>query len=116
MEAIKPIPIAESETHLLRPQRDSEKGIALDFMHVYAISQSFVSSTIFDIVLYVLYLTSFMYATSLSFFNLLTCFLLLFYFIGVTERMDESKLETNVKSCGECSEIRYIFCVMYGKK
>jgi hypothetical protein len=30
-------------------------------------------------------------------------------------RMDESKLETNVKSCGECAIIHYIFHVMYGK-
>jgi hypothetical protein len=30
-------------------------------------------------------------------------------------RMDESKSETNVKSCGECTVIRYIFCVMYEK-
>jgi hypothetical protein len=52
-------------------------------VHVYVIPQSFVSLTIFDIVLYVLYQTSFMYVTSLSFFNLLTCFLLLFSFIGV---------------------------------
>jgi hypothetical protein len=29
--------------------------------------------------------------------------------------MDKSKSETNVKSCGECTIIRYIFCVMYGK-
>jgi hypothetical protein len=29
--------------------------------------------------------------------------------------MDESKLETNVKSYGECAVIRYIFRVMYGK-
>jgi hypothetical protein len=29
--------------------------------------------------------------------------------------MDESKSETNVKSCGECAIIRYIFRV-YGKK
>jgi hypothetical protein len=52
-------------------------------VHVYVIPQSFVSLTIFDIVLYVLYQTSFVYVTSLSFFNLLTCFLLLFSFIGV---------------------------------
>jgi hypothetical protein len=30
--------------------------------------------------------------------------------------MDESKLETNVKSCGECTVVHYIFDVMYGKK
>jgi hypothetical protein len=30
--------------------------------------------------------------------------------------MDESKSKTNVKSCGECAVIRYIFRVMYGKK
>jgi hypothetical protein len=29
--------------------------------------------------------------------------------------MDESKLKTNVKRCGECAVIHYIFCVMYGK-
>jgi hypothetical protein len=29
--------------------------------------------------------------------------------------MDESKSETNVKSCGECAVICYIFCVMYGE-
>jgi hypothetical protein len=29
--------------------------------------------------------------------------------------MDESKSETNVKSCGECAIIHYIFHVMYGK-
>jgi hypothetical protein len=29
--------------------------------------------------------------------------------------MDELKLETNVKSCGECAVIRYIFRVMYVK-
>jgi hypothetical protein len=31
-------------------------------------------------------------------------------------RMDESKSETNVKCCGECTVIRYIFRVMYGEK
>jgi hypothetical protein len=31
-------------------------------------------------------------------------------------RMDESKSETNVKSCEECAVIRYIFRVMYGEK
>jgi hypothetical protein len=31
-------------------------------------------------------------------------------------RMDESKSETSIKSCGECAVIRYIFCVMYAKK
>jgi hypothetical protein len=30
-------------------------------------------------------------------------------------RMDESKLEMNVKICGECIVIRCIFHVMYGK-
>jgi hypothetical protein len=30
-------------------------------------------------------------------------------------RMDESKSETNVKRCGECVVICYIFCVMYEK-
>jgi hypothetical protein len=30
--------------------------------------------------------------------------------------MDESKSETNVKSCGECAIIRYIFPVMFEKK
>jgi hypothetical protein len=30
-------------------------------------------------------------------------------------RMDESKSETNVKSCGECAVIRYIFRIMYEK-
>jgi hypothetical protein len=30
--------------------------------------------------------------------------------------MDEFKSETNVKSCGECAVIRYIFHVMYVKK
>jgi hypothetical protein len=29
--------------------------------------------------------------------------------------MDRSKLETNVKSCGKCAVIRYIFHVMYEK-
>jgi hypothetical protein len=29
--------------------------------------------------------------------------------------MDELKSETNVKSCGECTVIRYIFHVKYGK-
>jgi hypothetical protein len=29
--------------------------------------------------------------------------------------MDESKSETNVKSCGECTVICYIFSIMYGK-
>jgi hypothetical protein len=29
--------------------------------------------------------------------------------------MDESKKETKVKCCAECSIIRYIFNVMYGK-
>jgi hypothetical protein len=29
--------------------------------------------------------------------------------------MDESKLEMNVKICGECIVIRCIFHVMYGK-
>jgi hypothetical protein len=31
-------------------------------------------------------------------------------------RMDESKSKTNIKSCGECIVIHYIFCVMYGNK
>jgi hypothetical protein len=30
--------------------------------------------------------------------------------------MNESKLETNVKSCGECTVIHYIFRVMYVEK
>jgi hypothetical protein len=30
-------------------------------------------------------------------------------------RMHESKSETNLKSCGECTIIHYIFHVMYGK-
>jgi hypothetical protein len=29
--------------------------------------------------------------------------------------MDELKSKTNVKSCGECAVIRYIFCVIYGE-
>jgi hypothetical protein len=29
--------------------------------------------------------------------------------------MDESKKETDVKCCAECTVIRYIFSVMYGK-
>jgi hypothetical protein len=33
-----------------------EKDIALDFMHVYSIRQSFISLTIFDIVMNVLYI------------------------------------------------------------
>jgi hypothetical protein len=30
--------------------------------------------------------------------------------------MDESKSKTNVKRCGECAIIHYIFHVMYGEK
>jgi hypothetical protein len=59
-----------------------------------------------------------MNATSLTFFQLLMCFLLLFFLhwcYTYRLKIDESKSKTNVKSCVEYAVIRYIFRVMYEK-
>jgi hypothetical protein len=50
-----------------------------------------------------------------QFVNLFSSSIFLHWCYMYRFRMDESKSETNVKSCGECTIIRYIFRVMYEK-
>jgi hypothetical protein len=49
-----------------------------------------------------------------QFFNVFSSLVSFHWCYSYRLRMDESKSETNVNSCGECALIRYIFCVMYG--
>jgi hypothetical protein len=51
----------------------------------------------------------------LQFVNVFSSSVSLHWCYSYRLRMDESKLETIVKICGECVVIRYIFRVMYGK-
>jgi hypothetical protein len=50
-----------------------------------------------------------------QFVNIFSSYVFLHWYYSYRLRMDESKSETNVKSCGECVVIHYIFSVMYGK-
>jgi hypothetical protein len=50
-----------------------------------------------------------------QFLNMFFSSVFLYWSYSYRLTMDESKLETNVKSYGECAVIRYIFRVMYGK-
>jgi hypothetical protein len=51
-----------------------------------------------------------------QFFNVFFSYVFLHWCYSYRLTMDESKSEINVKSCEECTVIRYIFCAMYGKK
>jgi hypothetical protein len=51
-----------------------------------------------------------------QFVNMFSSSLFLHWCYSYRLRMDESKSETNIKHCAECDVIRYILCVMYGKK
>jgi hypothetical protein len=50
-----------------------------------------------------------------QFVNVFSSSVSLYWCYSYRLRMNESKSETNVKSCEECAVIRYIFCVIYGK-
>jgi hypothetical protein len=53
--------------------------------------------------------------TCFQFVNVFSSSIFLHWCWSYRLRMDESKSETNVKRCGECVVIRYIFRVIYGK-
>jgi hypothetical protein len=50
-----------------------------------------------------------------QFVNVVSSSVFLHWCYNYRLRMDESKSETNVKSCEECAVICYIFHVMYGR-
>jgi hypothetical protein len=50
-----------------------------------------------------------------QFVNVVSSSVFLHWCYSYRLRMDESKSETNVKSCEECAVICYIFHVMYGR-
>jgi hypothetical protein len=50
-----------------------------------------------------------------QFVNMVSSSVFLHWCYSYRLRMDESKSETNVKSCEECAVICYIFHVMYGR-
>jgi hypothetical protein len=50
-----------------------------------------------------------------QFVNMFSSSIFIHWWYNYKFRMDELKSKTNVKSCGECIVIRYIFCVIYGK-
>jgi hypothetical protein len=84
---------------------------------MYLIPQSFISVTIFDIVLYMNCPLSrdTILCIIFLFFNMFSSSIFFHSCYSYTLSRDESKKETKVKYCAECDIICYIFSVMYGE-